>query len=54
MRWSLRVIRRGFRRACLYGFLKMETNLGANTGQCTYDEVEKGAYGSVQSIVEKE
>ncbi|MGB3073226.1 MAG: lytic murein transglycosylase [Candidatus Moraniibacteriota bacterium] len=25
----------------LYGFLKMETNLGANTGQCTYSEVEK-------------
>jgi len=25
----------------LYGFLKMETNLGANTGQCTYDQVEK-------------
>jgi peptidoglycan hydrolase CwlO-like protein len=25
----------------LYGFLKMETNLGANTGQCTYTEVEK-------------
>lgn len=25
----------------LYGFLKKETNLGANTGQCTYDEVEK-------------
>ncbi len=25
----------------LYGFLKMETNLGANTGQCTYAEVEK-------------
>ncbi len=25
----------------LYGFLKMETNLGANTGQCTYKEVEQ-------------
>jgi len=25
----------------LYGFLKMETNLGANTGKCTYDQVEK-------------
>lgn len=25
----------------LYGFLKMETNLGANTGQCTYEQVEK-------------
>lgn len=25
----------------LYGFLKMETNLGANTGQCTYEQVVK-------------
>lgn len=25
----------------LYGFLKMETNLGANTGQCTYSQVVK-------------
>jgi peptidoglycan hydrolase CwlO-like protein len=25
----------------LYGFLKKETNLGANTGQCTYDQVVK-------------
>ncbi|HAS00021.1 MAG: hypothetical protein US57_C0017G0008 [Candidatus Moranbacteria bacterium GW2011_GWC2_37_73] len=25
----------------LYGFLKMETNLGANTGKCTYDQVER-------------
>ena len=25
----------------LYGFLKKETNLGANTGQCTYDNVEQ-------------
>lgn len=25
----------------LYGFLKQETNLGANTGQCTYDDVER-------------
>lgn len=25
----------------LYGFLKMETNLGANTGKCTYAEVER-------------
>lgn len=34
----------------LYGFLKMETNLGANTGQCTYTQVKKDAiklwYGS--------
>ncbi len=27
----------------LYGFLKMETNLGANTGQCTYKQVKKDA-----------
>jgi membrane-bound lytic murein transglycosylase B len=27
----------------LYGFLKMETNLGVNTGQCTYKEVERVA-----------
>lgn len=31
----------GVPRGVLYGFLKMETNLGANTGQCTYKEVEK-------------
>jgi len=33
----------GVPRGVLYGFLKMETNLGANTGQCTYKEVEKVA-----------
>lgn len=27
----------------LYGFLKMETNLGANTGQCTYKKVREDA-----------
>lgn len=27
----------------LYGFLKMETNLGVNTGQCTYTQVKKDA-----------
>ncbi len=31
----------GVPQGVLYGFLKMETNLGANTGQCTYAEVEK-------------
>jgi len=31
----------GVPQGVLYGFLKMETNLGANTGQCTYKEVEK-------------
>lgn len=33
----------GVPRGVLYGFLKMETNLGANTGQCTYADVEKVA-----------
>lgn len=33
----------GVPKGVLYGFLKMETNLGANTGQCTYEEVEKVA-----------
>ncbi|MGK2849119.1 MAG: lytic murein transglycosylase [Minisyncoccota bacterium] len=31
----------GVPRGVLYGFLKQETNLGANTGQCTYDDVER-------------
>ena len=33
----------GVPKGVLYGFLKMETNLGANTGQCTYKEVEQVA-----------
>ncbi|MEI9966109.1 MAG: lytic murein transglycosylase [Candidatus Moraniibacteriota bacterium] len=33
----------GVPKGVLYGFLKMETNLGANTGQCTYDQVKKDA-----------
>lgn len=33
--------RTGVPKGVLYGFLKMETNLGANTGQCTYEQVEK-------------
>lgn len=33
----------GVPKGVLYGFLKIETNLGANTGQCTYKEVEKVA-----------
>lgn len=37
----------------LYGFLKMETNLGANTGQCTYDEVEKGALAQYKTLLKK-
>lgn len=31
----------GVPKGVLYGFLKQETNLGANTGQCTYDDVER-------------
>ncbi len=37
----------------LYGFLKMETNLGVNTGQCTYDEVEKGALAQYKVLLKK-
>ncbi|MBP5993548.1 MAG: lytic murein transglycosylase [Candidatus Moranbacteria bacterium] len=37
----------------LYGFLKMETNLGANTGQCTYSDVEKGAVAQYKSLLKK-
>lgn len=33
----------GVPKGVLYGFLKMETNLGVNTGQCTYKEVENVA-----------
>jgi membrane-bound lytic murein transglycosylase B len=31
----------GVPKGVLYGFLKQETNLGKNTGQCTYSDVEK-------------
>ena len=37
----------------LYGFLKAETNLGANTGQCTYDEVEEGAVSRYKVLLKK-
>lgn len=33
----------GVPKGVLYGFLKMETNLGVNTGQCTYEQVKKDA-----------
>lgn len=33
----------GVHEGVLYGFLKMETNLGANTGQCTYKKVKEDA-----------
>lgn len=35
--------KKGVPKGVLYGFLKMETNLGANTGQCTYKQVKKDA-----------
>lgn len=43
----------GVPKGVLYGFLKMETNLGANTGQCTYDDVEKGATKQYETLVKK-
>lgn len=43
----------GVPKGVLYGFLKMETNLGANTGQCTYKEVEKGAIAQYKSLLKK-
>ena len=43
----------GVPKGVLYGFLKMETNLGANTGQCTYKEVEKGAVAQYKSLLKK-
>jgi peptidoglycan hydrolase CwlO-like protein len=43
----------GVPKGVLYGFLKMETNLGANTGQCTYKEVEKVAIARYKSLLKK-
>jgi peptidoglycan hydrolase CwlO-like protein len=43
----------GVPKGVLYGFLKMETNLGANTGQCTYKEVEKTAVARYKSLLKK-
>lgn len=43
----------GVPQGVLYGFLKMETNLGVNTGQCTYDDVEKGALAQYRSLLKK-
>ncbi|QQS21309.1 MAG: hypothetical protein IPL87_02200 [Candidatus Moraniibacteriota bacterium] len=43
----------GVPKGVLYGFLKMETNLGVNTGQCTYQEVEKGAVARYKSLLKK-
>lgn len=45
--------RTGVPRGVLYGFLKKETNLGANTGQCTYKEVEKVAVSRYRVLLKK-
>jgi peptidoglycan hydrolase CwlO-like protein len=39
----------GVPKGFLVGVLKMETNLGANVGGCTYGEVEKGAEASYKA-----
>ncbi len=43
----------GVPKGVLYGFLKMETNLGANTGQCTYEQVEAGALKQYKALLKK-
>ncbi|KKQ44043.1 MAG: hypothetical protein US63_C0036G0002 [Candidatus Moranbacteria bacterium GW2011_GWC2_37_8] len=45
--------RTGVPEGVLYGFLKMETNLGANTGKCTYKEVERVAVANYKSLLKK-
>ncbi len=45
--------RTGVPEGVLYGFLKKETNLGANTGQCTYKEVERVAVARYKSLLKK-
>ncbi|EKE18508.1 MAG: hypothetical protein ACD_9C00313G0016 [uncultured bacterium] len=39
----------GVPKGFLFGMLKMETNLGANVGGCTYAQVEKGAEASYKA-----
>lgn len=39
----------GVPKGFLFGMLKMESNLGANVGGCTYGEVEKGAEASYKA-----
>jgi peptidoglycan hydrolase CwlO-like protein len=39
----------GVPKGFLFGMLKMETNLGANVGGCTYGEVESGAQASYKA-----
>ncbi len=43
----------GVPKGVLYGFLKAETNLGKNTGQCTYKDVEKVAVARYKSLLKK-
>ena len=43
----------GVPKGVLYGFLKMETNLGANTGQCTYKKVVEVALARYKSLLKK-
>lgn len=45
--------RTGVPEGVLYGFLKMETNLGANTGKCTYEEVEAVAVPRYKALLKK-
>jgi peptidoglycan hydrolase CwlO-like protein len=45
--------RTGVPEGVLYGFLKMETNLGANTGKCTYKEVEDVAVPRYKTLLKK-
>ncbi|MDD2766722.1 MAG: lytic murein transglycosylase [Candidatus Moranbacteria bacterium] len=37
----------------LYGFLKKETNIGVNTGQCTYKQVESVSVARYKSLLKK-
>jgi len=43
----------GVPKGVLYGFLKKETNLGLNTGQCTYTEVERIAVARYKALLRK-
>jgi membrane-bound lytic murein transglycosylase B len=45
--------RTGVPKGVLYGFLKMETNLGANTGQCTYKKVVEVALARYKTLLKK-
>jgi membrane-bound lytic murein transglycosylase B len=45
--------RTGVPEGVLYGFLKMETNLGANTGKCTYEEAADVAISRYKVLLKK-